>query len=173
MCAARFRQNVLDARTVNSRYGWNHSSCYLEKFFSRTNFLPQRTQGSQRVEFCLCVLCVLCGDHLWLRRSRAGMGQVHSFRRKARPHPGLPAGGLGRVFVIFFPPSPAPEVRKLVAHGVSRGSRAQTQQAPAGAKELDRFLIRDRSVAPVGAELSNDPIPRLTPWATFGRCSAA
>ena len=70
--------------------------------------------------------------------------------------------------------SAATELRQTVAHGVSRGwvghdARAaeQRQNRPVGDCRVGQ------SAAPLGLAPVLPSPPRLTPWATFSRCSAA
>ena len=100
-------------------------------------------------------------------------------------HPTLqkPRSGKGLSYEILDPPPSsavtvlllAAERRKNLAHGVSRGSGVVfVAGAPAGAKEGCLRVVADFSVAPNGALALNLPWhPRLSPWATFYRCSAA
>ena len=64
----------------------------------------------------------------------------------------------------------ASERRKKIAHGASRGVVDKREQAPSGAKENFRIGF----AAPTGAWMIFVNLnPRLKPWATIGRCSAA
>jgi hypothetical protein len=65
-----------------------------------------------------------------------------------------------------------PEGRQRVAHGVSRGIEGQTpgSLSPGGAAEAP---ARSLSPLPGLGMLTPHPVPRLTPWATLCRRSAA
>ena len=66
--------------------------------------------------------------------------------------------------------SPAPEMRLKVAHDLSRGTPSRVLSSLGGAAAIARMPVA--SVAPPGLGLL-PPNPRLKPWATFKRCSAA
>ena len=67
------------------------------------------------------------------------------------------------------------ERRQRVAHGVSRGFRVAKRQSPGGATEGSvRGWASSHFLPPLpGLGFSGNAIPRLTPWATICRCSAA
>ena len=66
----------------------------------------------------------------------------------------------------------APEVRQKVAHGETVGNRIERESAPDGAKGY--FKRRKFLLSPLPGLSNLRPInPRLSPWATFCRCSAA
>ncbi len=66
--------------------------------------------------------------------------------------------------------SSATEWRQMVAHGASRGINAQTFTSPVRGERITSPTVFFRRGA---AQTASPIIPRLTPWATFLRCSAA
>ena len=106
---------------------------------------------------------------LLIGNNRSERRPLNAFRRdagKSRPeacatHARLPDPGAGA------------EHRKKVAHGVSRGLGGTERRAPEGRKKACRELKPKESAAPAGAFQRRHNNPRLTPWATLCRRSAA
>jgi len=72
--------------------------------------------------------------------------------------------------MFFANPSSAPEARQRIAHGDSCGLSGKTPEAPAGAKESSSIFF----LSPLPGLVDFAAlIPRLSPWATFFRHSAA
>jgi len=74
---------------------------------------------------------------------------------------------------LFIASDLAAEQRTVVAHSASYGSgRPQISQAPAGAAE--KRDQKDHFFRPIrGFDYFPNTFPRLSPWATLTRCSAA
>jgi hypothetical protein len=72
--------------------------------------------------------------------------------------------------MFFTNPSSAPEARQRIAHGDSRGLSGKISEAPTGAKESSGIFFLSSLPGLVGFATL---IPRLSPWATFFRRSAA
>jgi len=66
--------------------------------------------------------------------------------------------------------SSATEWRQMVAHGASRGINAQKFTSPVRGERIASPAVFFRRGA---AQTASSIIPRLMPWATFLRCSAA
>lgn len=76
---------------------------------------------------------------------------------------------LGRVFKMVFYVQHR-RCEQKVAHGVSRGTSGQKAQAPEGRKKT---LYQALILSPLRGLVFQQLNPRLTPWATLFRCSAA